>query len=159
MIAVCPLTTRGAPPEEAKEPAIAQIPKPTAPTPADSFNPFAIMAYAPIKMPGRLHHRLPTIAGRASAGRASVGHVHAFHLLPFVVRANQITFGLVGFNVRCAEYSEHDAQFFVIITLLEMRHYPADHAKGMEHSKSAQQHSQGAGKQSDQAHAKSQQLR
>jgi len=117
------------------------------------------MAYAPIKMPGRLHHRLPTIAGRASAGRASVGHVHAFHLLPFVVRANQITFGLVGFNIRCAEYSEHDAQFFVIITLLEMRHYPADHAKGMEHSKSAQQHSQGAGKQSDQAHAKSQQLR
>jgi hypothetical protein len=111
------------------------------------------MAYAPIKMPGRLHDRLPTIAGRASAGRASVGHVHAFHLLPFVVRANQITFGLVGFNIRCAEYSEYDAQVFVIRTLLEM------HAKGIEHSKSAQQHAQGAGKQSDQAHAKSQQLR
>src|SRR5258705_5426656 len=44
MIVVCPLTTAGAPSDEAKEPAIAHIPKPTAPTPANSFNPLAIMA-------------------------------------------------------------------------------------------------------------------
>jgi hypothetical protein len=37
------------------------------------------------------------------------------------------------------------------------KHGKGDHAKGMEHSKSAQQHSQSANKQSDQAHAKSQQ--
>src|ERR1700687_5783501 len=121
MIAVCPLTTAGAPPEEAKEPAIAQIPKPTAPTPANSFNPFVIMAYAPIKMPGRLHDRLPTIAGHASAGRASAVDVHAFHLLPFVVRANQITFGLVGCNTRCASFQTYDAQIFVIRTLPKSR--------------------------------------
>jgi hypothetical protein len=50
MIAVCPLTTAGAPSDEAKEPAIAHIPKPTAPTPANSFNPLAIMGCAPKKM-------------------------------------------------------------------------------------------------------------
>src|SRR3977135_2974274 len=43
MIAVCPLTTAGAPSEEAKEPAIAHIPKPTAPMPASSFSPLVIM--------------------------------------------------------------------------------------------------------------------
>jgi len=37
------------------------------------------------------------------------------------------------------------------------QHGKGDHAKGMEHSKSAQQHSQSASKQSDQANAKSQQ--
>jgi hypothetical protein len=37
------------------------------------------------------------------------------------------------------------------------QHGKGDHAKGMEHSKSAQQHSQSASKQSDQSHAKSQQ--
>ena len=36
---------------------------------------------------------------------------------PVFVRANQMTFGLVGFNIRCAEYSEYDAQIFVIRTL------------------------------------------
>jgi hypothetical protein len=44
MIVVCPLTMAGAPSDEAKEPAIAHIPKPTAPAPANSFNPLAIMA-------------------------------------------------------------------------------------------------------------------
>jgi hypothetical protein len=47
MIAVCPLTTAGAPSKEAKEPAIAQIPKPTAPMPANIFNPLVIMVSAP----------------------------------------------------------------------------------------------------------------
>jgi hypothetical protein len=37
------------------------------------------------------------------------------------------------------------------------QHGKGDHAKGMEHSKCAQQHSQSANKQSDQDHAKSQQ--
>ena len=37
------------------------------------------------------------------------------------------------------------------------QHSKGDHAKGVEHSKSAQQHSQSANKQSDQANAKSQQ--
>src|ERR1700687_2143499 len=97
MIAVCPLTTAGAPPEEAKEPAIAHIPKPTAPTPANSFNPLAIMACAPKKWRRRVHDRLSTIIGRASAG-----HAHAFTSSCFVY-ANQMTFGLVGCNKRCAE--------------------------------------------------------
>src|SRR6266403_2196125 len=70
--AVCPLTTAGAPSEDAKEPAMAQIPKPAAPTPVNSFNPLVIMACAPKKR-WRLHDRLPTIAGRAPAG-----HAHAF---------------------------------------------------------------------------------
>jgi hypothetical protein len=47
MIAVCPLTTAGAPSEEAKEPAIAQIPKPTAPMPTNNFSPLVIMVSAP----------------------------------------------------------------------------------------------------------------
>src|SRR5258705_13139000 len=76
-IAVCPLTTAGAPSEDAKEPTMAQIPKPAAPTPVNSFNPLAIMACAP-KWWGRLHDRLPTIAVRAATGND-----HAFHLLPF----------------------------------------------------------------------------
>jgi hypothetical protein len=42
----------GAPSDEAKEPAIAHIPKPTAPTPANSFNPLAIMACAPKNIGG-----------------------------------------------------------------------------------------------------------
>src|ERR1700676_3113065 len=80
MIAVCPLTTAGAPAEEVKEPAIAHIPKPTAPTPANSFNPLVIMACAPKKWRRRLHARLPTIAGCASAGPA-----HAFTSSRFVL--------------------------------------------------------------------------
>src|SRR5882757_11562038 len=61
-IAVCPLTTAGAPSEDANEPAMAQIPKPAAPTPVNSFNPLAIMACAPTKLRWRLHHQSPTIA-------------------------------------------------------------------------------------------------
>src|ERR1700720_3913302 len=93
MIAVCPLTTAGAPAEEVKEPAIAHIPKPTAPTPANSFNPLVITACAPKKW-RRLHDRLPTIAGRVSTG-----HAHAFTSSCFVY-GNQVIFGIVGFNTR-----------------------------------------------------------
>src|SRR5260370_12465267 len=100
MIAVCPLTTAGAP-SEAKEPAIAQIPKPIAPTPANSFNALVIMACAPKEWRRRLHDRLPTIAGRASTG-----HAHAFTSSCFVYGnqvifyGNQVIFGIVGFNTR-----------------------------------------------------------
>src|ERR1700738_373016 len=110
MIAVCPLTTAGAPAEEEKEPAIAHIPKPTAPTPANSFNPLVIMACAPKKKRRRLHDRLPTIAGRASTG-----HAHAFTSSCFVY-GNQVIFGIVGFNTRCFVFKMRRAEFFVIRT-------------------------------------------
>jgi hypothetical protein len=83
------------PSDEAKEPAIAHIPKPTAPTPANSFNPLVIMACAPKTWRRRLHARLPTIAGCASTG-----HAHAFTSSCFVY-TSQVIFGIVGFNTRC----------------------------------------------------------
>src|SRR5258708_21416015 len=76
-IAVCPLTTAGAPSEDANEPAMAQMPKPAAPTPVTNFNPLAIMACAPTNGGGGCIINRRRCRTRVHATRACV------HLLPF----------------------------------------------------------------------------
>src|SRR5258708_4852530 len=77
MIAVCPLTTAGAPSQEAKEPAIAHIPKPTAPMPASSFSPLVIMTALQKSSGGGC-----MIDGQTSED-APPGARACFHPLPF----------------------------------------------------------------------------
>src|SRR5580700_7296016 len=94
MMAVCPVTTAGAPSEETKESAIAHIPKPTAPTPPNSFSPFVIMVCAPKNGGGGCmidHRRLAEARPRDT---------RMLHLLPFLFVRTNVTFGVVGFNIR-----------------------------------------------------------
>ena len=73
MIAVCPLTTAGAPSDEAKESAIVHAPRPTTPTPANNFNPRLIMICTPQCRLPNLHRRQP----RNRRARIRVRHAHA----------------------------------------------------------------------------------
>src|SRR6266853_4097564 len=88
MIAVCPLTTAGAPSDEAKEAAIVHAPRPTTPTPANNFNPLLIMTCAP-------QCRLPncTVGCSATDGRASAWHTRT---LPLIQTKRRLGFVVVA---------------------------------------------------------------
>src|SRR5260370_40644420 len=108
MMAVCPVTTAGVPSEETRESAIAHIPKPTAPTPPNSFSPFVIMVCAPKKWGRRLHDRPPTIGGGAPAG-----HAHAFTSSRFCLCEPTLhsvllvsTYDLMIIKRRCADFRD-----------------------------------------------------
>src|SRR5258708_5501079 len=88
MIAVCPLTTAGAPSDEAKESAIVHAPRPTTPMPANNFNPLLIMICAPQCRLPNLHCRLPAVGGRASAWDTRTAHAEQT-TLGFVVVAER----------------------------------------------------------------------
>src|SRR5258705_5955585 len=93
-IAVCPLTTAGAPSEDAKEPTMAQIPKPAAPTPVNSFNPLAIMACAPANCDGG------SIINRRRLPDARQRDTRMLFTSSRFVCANEVIFGIVDFNTR-----------------------------------------------------------
>src|SRR5260370_30412039 len=109
MIAVWPLTTAGAPSDEAKEPAIAHIPKPTAPTPANSFNPLAIMACAPKNIGGGC------MIDYRQLSEARPRDTRMLTPPPVLFVRTKVTFGLVAFNARCLVFNIRCAEFFVII--------------------------------------------